>query len=364
MRTVIVTTGTSLLTNRDENVSRPGRPWQSWAFGSELPDKSVPAAYLEHADPLIASAETHTLVRLPLRETDRLVWLCSDTPEGQWCGETLQTHYATRGYLGTLRRIDGLGYHNESFAERGLRNLLAETFKAIDEAGGADHAVLCATGGFKAQMAYMNLVGILLGVDVHYLHERFDDLITLPRLPLQWNTAWVGEREVFFRWIDDTPRRTVDVERRLKAQPELRALVSDSGDGHSYLTAAGDLLYRTYRARAAEGPRAIWPAASTLHPREKNHLSEVKHHRPDGWERWVDHLCRIDCVASVRYESAGIGTKGELPRIFSANVEKGWLGIAYGRGDQVLPMLVETTARGEEQLSLVRGWIERNMKKW
>jgi hypothetical protein len=63
--------------------------------------------------------------------------------------------------------------------------------------------VLCATGDFKAEVAFLNVLGALLHV------EQFREIVRLPRL---------------------------------RGRPELRPLVMDDAGGHTYLNAAGDLL--------------------------------------------------------------------------------------------------------------------------
>jgi len=272
---VIVTVGTSLLTNT------------GWRRGNDLPAFSELVTTLATADPTGASAETNTLFHLPLREreADQLAWLHSHTPEGQLCADALRTHYAAQGYAGALHQITGLGYNEATFAERGLRTLLAVAFTVIERAGGADAVTICATGGFKAEIAYLNLLGLLLGIDVYYIHEQFRELVSLPRLPLDWNLDWVRQNEDFFQWIDGQPRRAQEVENRLRAHPVLRQLVADADDDHSYLTPVGDLLYRVYRQRAAREPRATWPPASDRAPHTKrrgNYSAYILYLASDG----------------------------------------------------------------------------------
>ena len=133
---------------------------------------------------------------------------------------------------------------------------------------------------------------------------------------------------------------------------------------YSYLAPAGDLLYRSYRERAATGPRATWPPASARAPREKDGLSGVEHHRPRGWEGFVARLTELDCVERVHVDKGGHGRGGARPRIYAANPVDGTLGVVLGTGAEELPLCVETTARGEGQLGLVRTYLEHNMKGW
>src|SRR5205823_746564 len=111
----------------------------------------------------------------------------------------------------------------------------------------------------------------------------------------------------FFDWIDAEPRGSVEVESWLRGRPELRPLVVDDADGNTYLNAAGNLLYAAAREQLAQGPRVAWPPPSPLPPTDKNGLSSVEHHRPRGWERFVQRLCEIDCVQRLRYDKAAVG---------------------------------------------------------
>jgi hypothetical protein len=209
--------------------------------------------------------------------------------------------------------------------------------------------VLCATGGFKAEIAFLNLLGALLEIEVVYIHEQHRELVRLPRLPLTWDTEFVARHQDFFSWIDDGPRPSRDVESWLKGRPELRPLVEDGEDGNTYLTAAGDLLFKAARERSENGPRANWPEADARPPNEKNKVSSVEHHRPPGWERFVERLCAISYVGLVRYDAAAHG--GKRVKILDAN--SGVIGLRFGPADNALPLRIETTARGEAQSCLV-----------
>lgn len=157
------------------------------------------------------------------------------------------------------------------------------------------------------------------------------------------------------------PRRTatdsVEVENRLKGRPELRPLVEDDSEGHSYLNPASDLLFKAAQKQLACGPRVIWPDASPLAPVEKNGLSGVEHHRPRGWEQFVNRLCAIDCVSRVVYDAAA--ATGPAVKILDG--ESGRIGVRFGRGDHLLPLTVSTTARGTAQTELVAEYLRRRV---
>lgn len=82
MRTILVTVGTSLLTNAERELGKKTK---------ELSDAQI-AKYLEIAEPEKASAETNSLSRL-LQENDRIIFLHSATKEGERCAQLLKNYY-------------------------------------------------------------------------------------------------------------------------------------------------------------------------------------------------------------------------------------------------------------------------------
>jgi putative CRISPR-associated protein (TIGR02619 family) len=349
-RLLICTVGTSLLTNRDQ------RPWAGWQRQQPLPDADAVDRWLSDADAVQASAETNTLHAVGLQESDRVLLLHSDTSEGRFCSQRLEVYLRPRCHAADSRPLTALGYHSPSFAQRGLKSLVCEAITAVAQAHRDGlQPVFCATGGFKAETAFLNLLGALLYVEVCYIHEHFREVVRLPRLPLTWDAEFVERHRDFFEWIDAEPRASVEVEGWLRGRPELRPLVEDGSDGNTYLNAAGDLLFRAARERLAHGPRAVWPEAVPRTPEEKNGLSGVEHHRPRGWERFVARLCAIDCVSRVSYDAAA--SSGPEVRILDAST--GTLAVRCGRPDTILPLRVETSAHGEAQTELVAEYLRR-----
>ncbi len=348
-REILCTVGTSLLTNRDD------RPWSGWnqAQGEPLPAPAAVDDWLRQADPARASAETNTLRLLDLDERDTLSLLHSDTPEGRFCAERLAEFYRGLVREVPLEKIGELGYGARNFS-RGLKALVEIVLKRVRAARQQGRTpIFCATGGFKAEIAFLNLIGALLEIEVVYLHELHRELVRLPRLPLAWDAEFVGRHRDFFRWIDEEPRRTSDVESWLRARPDLRFLVEDAADGYTYLSAAGDLLNRVAQERLAMGPRLRWPPPDPRPPEEKNRLAAAAHHRPPGWERLVRRLCEIDAVRLVRYDDRM--SRGARLRVLDA--EGGVIGLRYEARDLALPLAVETTAAGEAQCELVASYL-------
>jgi len=178
MQTIIMTVGTSLLKNPDQDLSSK-RPWVGQ---SHIGDRQQAINWMGEQKPEIISAETNTLWRLiDLDMQDEIILLHSETPDGQECAEVLQMFFAEKfGQTNiTLRSLPGINYDYDQSqsALESMANILQEL---INNAQG--DVTLAATGGFKAQTMIMAMIGNMLGVPVCYIHEEFKGLIYLPYL--------------------------------------------------------------------------------------------------------------------------------------------------------------------------------------
>jgi putative CRISPR-associated protein (TIGR02619 family) len=236
MRTILTTVGTSLLGNAGRALAR-----------ADLTERDL-ADHLTDTDAVRASAETNAISRL-LQTDDRIVFLHSHTDDGRRCAEALQRYYDRRGHHAESIEVRDLSYVESRFKLQGLRALVAALAERIGwERAQGRTVVINATGGFKAEIAYATLVGLLFDVPVYYIHELFNDLIEMPPVPVAWDYAVLAEWEEFFDWIDAEPRATVDVDRYRPSPPqEVRMLLKDDGDGCTYLSPAGEAYFRAYR---------------------------------------------------------------------------------------------------------------------
>lgn len=255
MRTIIVTVGTSLL----KNAERAGK-------GNDL------QSYLRFTEPGKASAETNSLSHL-LREGDRIVLLHSQTEEGKRAAKALATFYSNTNYLTELREVADLQYRESRFKMRGLRSLVSTLVEIIRKERAAGREVLVnATGGFKAEIAYATLVGLLFDVPVYYIHEAFEEIIDLPPTPISWDFSLIDTYLDFFSWISADLRPTAEVDRRLSNLPsEIRLLLVEE-EGYTMLSPTGEAFYEAYLARVeAERPTPLYlhqRAAYTLRSAE------------------------------------------------------------------------------------------------
>jgi hypothetical protein len=123
------------------------------------------------------------------------------------------------------------------------------------------------------------------------------------------------------------------------------------------LSAAGDLLFKAAKEWHSMGPRAEWPTADPKPPNHKNKVSNVSHHRPKGWEQFVNRLCCIDCVSLVRVETKNHSAQRQ--RVSVVDADKGTFAVRFGLPGNELLLAVETTATGAAQCDLVKAYFEK-----
>jgi putative CRISPR-associated protein (TIGR02619 family) len=228
-------------------------------------------SYLKKTDPVKASAEMNCLSRLLAQSEDRtqetVALLHSETTDGALCAVALREHLEREwGCKATLHPIIGLTYSETRFVERGLRSLVQTLAHLLHHARrNGQAAIINATGGFKAEIAYATLVGLLFDVPVCYIHEAFREIVTLPATPVGWDLSLIFDYRDFFDWLDEEPRETTIVQQRMAGIPvAIQALVEHADDGYSYLSAMGEAYFAAFRDRESsvvQTPLYLSPSA-------------------------------------------------------------------------------------------------------
>ena len=234
MRKIITTVGTSLKSNF-------GREKQSAEATSD-----ALFYYLRETDVRKASAETNSLSRI-LKEDDSIVFLHSDTPEGELCADVLRRYYQKNKYEAIIEKVVDLRYDESVFKVKGLRSLVNKLCRLIEDAEDKGFDVIInATGGFKAEIAYATLVGLLYQKNIFYIHELFNDIIELPALPISLDIKFWQQYESDLELLSKgRPKPEVD---KMGYPPEVYFLLSEEDDKYS-LSPAGEAFYLAYLER-------------------------------------------------------------------------------------------------------------------
>lgn len=239
MRTILTTVGTSLITNAKRELNK------------ESPTKEQLTQYLRHTDPVKAAAETNSLTRL-LQEGDKIIFFHSETKDGQLCAEVLSLHYQNhRDYSSECVLVKHLNYEESAFKMRGLRQLVANLIRYLQkEQGAGREVVINATGGFKAEIAFATLIGLVFNIPVFYIHEAFKEIIQMPPTPVNWDFNLLAEHEDFFEWLNADLRTTSEVEQRVGLLPsevvsEVRMLLVEEEE-YTLLAPTGEVFWEAY----------------------------------------------------------------------------------------------------------------------
>jgi putative CRISPR-associated protein (TIGR02619 family) len=145
-------------------------------------------------------AEINTIAQLrqhPDLALRRVIFFVSDTDDGRNTGEVLRHFVEARSDLALQTDAPIVvpllqDRRPRDFKNHGLRNLVRLMGDHIHRAGGPEFVAIDATGGYKAQIAVAVVLGQALGIPVFYKHERFNETIAFPPLPVSLDYTLLG----------------------------------------------------------------------------------------------------------------------------------------------------------------------------
>ena len=194
--------------------------------------------------------------RLTQNSSDQHYLICTDTAQGQKTGELIRDFLADQGFNVSIDTPEGLSTKDTAAFTTGIKELirwLEENLPWRRDSG--YHVIFNLVGGFKSLQGYMNTFGAFYADEVIYIFEaETADLITIPRLPIQIDTAVIQEHLTEFALMAAGklyPRR------ELKDIPEtlLEFLEEDDDETDTGLSAWGTLIWnRTKADLLAERP--------------------------------------------------------------------------------------------------------------
>lgn len=342
MSVIITTTGTSLLTNTARSLKKNNR---------EVTDSEL-ERYLEEVGPERASAETNSLPKIA-DPHDSVVMLYTDTVEGERCAKQVSNYLKKQGWAEVRLRKLHLEQNEVQFERKGLRNLVDVLIDEINQAQRRGNEVIInATGGFKAEIAYTTMVGMIFQVPVKYIYQDFRRPITFPILPITWSLDLLIEYDHFFEWLDEEPRHNAEVKRRLQGidqsdRRRIQQLISPPDEeDYVYLSPAGDILWR--RLKQVREIAIEEPPPSQRSPSEKlsSSIQEKKHHYPEGTKEFAEKLAKLPAVEEI---IGGFFEDTTLKRVKGVS-EDGLIRILWADNEKATNLTIRTTARGQAQV--------------
>ncbi|MFQ6075744.1 MAG: putative CRISPR-associated protein [Candidatus Bathyarchaeia archaeon] len=115
-------------------------------------------------------------------ETSLVYLIHTDTELGRCCAGALKDHLEGRG-LQVAEPIEVEGLHGPETFQRGLANLVGRIANILTQ---HEDVRICATGGFKPEVALASVLGFIAQAPVYYIHESFRREVHIPSLPVDW----------------------------------------------------------------------------------------------------------------------------------------------------------------------------------
>lgn len=233
------------------------------------------------ADQRICGAEINSItsaIRLGHVAADcGLVFYHSATEEGRAIGQVLAAWAEARGHrpVEAVEIADLQDQDPRAFRTRGLRNLARAMCKTIRDYS-PEGCAINATGGYKAQIAVAVLLGQAIGVPVLYKHDRFDEIIAFPPLPVAMDAeVWMQASAMLFDLEDSSEPvpfgpYAEDWDERFDSLVERVAI-----DGAEYLelTPTGQIFHETFRERFRTTRQNLLPGPAPIKAKPRGERS-------------------------------------------------------------------------------------------
>lgn len=187
--------------------------------------------------------------RLPQNSPDQHYLICTDTAQGQKTGELIRDFLADQGFSVSIYTPEGFSTKDTVSFTTGIKELirwLEDNLPWQRESG--YRVIFNLVGGFKSLQGYMNTFGAFYADEVIYIFEaETADLITIPRLPIQIDTAVIQEHLTEFALM---AAGKLYSRRELRDIPEtlLEFLEEDDDETDTGLSAWGTLIWNRAKA--------------------------------------------------------------------------------------------------------------------
>lgn len=203
MNTVIITCGTSLVTNTNpKDRDFIGKISNKVESDLSKEEKEKIKFLLQEAEKSLnpctdlkkVSAESNTILsyyKIFDSIKDNIYLLNTDTYIGEETAKLLQSFIAEKTKTSvnqiTIKNLKMDSYKN--FSE-GLKYLHSDELLSIYKTGNANTKVIfILSGGFKAMTGYMQAIGMLYADEVVYQFETSENFVRIPKLPVQLNLS-------------------------------------------------------------------------------------------------------------------------------------------------------------------------------
>ncbi|SHJ85059.1 putative CRISPR-associated protein [Desulfofundulus thermosubterraneus] len=293
----------------------------------------------------LCGAEINSITNLVQRgyfdsNNARIVFCHSMTEDGRNVALILMEYFSLSGYETESYEIQDLHDADPGlFRTRGLRNL-AKTISRVILERGTDYCAINATGGYKAQIAIAVLLGQALGVPVFYKHEKFNEIIAFPPMPVALDLSlWMRNSGLFFLLDRETVCEKDVAEHWDERLEALVERVEIDGSNYLELSPIGQIFHETFRGRYwSDRDRVLPPPALE---KRKPHLGD--HDWGNAREPILAFMNAVNKIPYVRHCRTHYWNPDlPSPNIFRLKGEE--IEGVFSNGTWTVKIKVETTA--------------------
>lgn len=197
-------------------------------------------------------------------ERDRLHLFHSDTDDGEAIAKVLESYFTRTRWKVNIHCVEGLRDDAPNkFRTQGLRNLAKLFGEQVREARKENRScAINATGGYKAQIAIAVLMGQALDIPVYYKHERFNEIIPFPPMPVALDFSLWEQASGMFTVLAKSdacePWEHFKEDWDERFEPLVNRVPMDGQDCLE-LSATGQIFHETFRSRFQESKATQLP---------------------------------------------------------------------------------------------------------
>lgn len=216
--TIITTVGTSLLEKLDLVYDIPDE-----LKGKTFKERAAVAAKVESFSKKVRDkaktkqieticAETQTIMQINKNNPEKqfqVYLICTDTILSPLCAERIKSLLEEKGITVNFKDddnhvVEGLIVEgkdaSKTFSETGFPKLIEVIRNVESQHDAKNRPILNISGGYKALIPVMTIMGQLYDMEVSYVYEDSEELIKLPKVPLDFD---LGLLEDIIPFIDD-----------------------------------------------------------------------------------------------------------------------------------------------------------------
>lgn len=207
------------------------------------------------------SAETETIKKLikqnKISINDCFYLITTDTPKGKIASNVIKQYLQDKLNINYVE-INFIRHLTEEAAEiqsKGITNFIDIVTNIINE---HKDACIVATGGFKVEMSFATLIGLIYSKPIFYIHEMFSTIIETPQLPF---VPDFSEYKIYRDDIDFLLRATPSKENnnKYKSLPPTvqKMLVQSKKTGIFEFTTIGKIVSNFYNHQQTKKDKII-----------------------------------------------------------------------------------------------------------